>query len=212
MVHSLAVRTRMAMLVSLVCAFIATSPLAGTTQGDLRDLTIGAAVADLPNAGYAGFRCADAPDVSLAGWQDWRKCPRDPSGLRAVRFGYDPATDPDGTKVGGHPVVLELLISDDAHVDGLRIATDPGSRLYMRKKAFLLGLQAKSRYGDDGWVCTEGSPSADEQPVGGVFVREQCKKSIDGRQVRIERNLFARPGRDLKDFVGESRITILRAP
>jgi len=212
MVQSLAGRTRAAVLALIACTASATSPVAGTTQGDLRDLTIGAAVADLPNAGYAGFRCADAPDVSLAGWQDWRKCPRDPSGLHGIRFGYDPATAPEGTKVGGHLVVLELLISDDAHVDGLRIATDPASRLYMRKKAFLLGLQAKSRYGEDGWVCTEGSPSADKQPVGGVFVREQCKKSIDGRQVSIERNLFARPGRDLKDFVGESRITILRAP
>jgi hypothetical protein len=30
--------------------------------------------------------------------------------------------------------------------------------------------------------------------------------------VLIERNLFAKPGSDLKDFIGETRITILRAP
>jgi hypothetical protein len=155
---------------------------------------------------------AAEPRLSLNGWQDWLKCPPDLSGLRAIRFGYDPTTDPAGTKVAGHPVILELFVGEDARVDGLRIMTDPASRLYMRKKAFLLGLQAKAQFGGEGWACAQGAPSADEQPIGGVYIKEKCKKTVDGRHVVIERNLFAKPGRDLKDFVGETRITIRRSP
>jgi hypothetical protein len=193
-------------------AVAATGGSGATQQNDLRDLNVGEAIADFPKAGYAGFACAAQPKLSLNGWHDWQKCPPDPSGLRAIRFGYDPTTDPDGTKVAGHPVILELLVGEDARVDGLRIMTDPASRLYLRKKAFLLGLQAKARYGAEGWTCAQGAPSADEQPIGGVYIKEQCKKRFDGRDVVIERNLFTKPGRDLKDFVGETRIKILRTP
>jgi len=193
-------------------AVAATSASRATQHSDLRNLYVGEAIGDLPKDGYAAFACAADPKLSLNGWDDWQKCPPDMSGLRAIRFGYDPATDPDGTKVGGHPVILELLVGEDARVDGLRIMTDPASRHYMRKKAFLLGIQAKARYGDEGWECAHGTPSSDEQPIGGVFIKEQCKKTFDGRDVLIERNLFAKPGRDSKDFVGETRITILRTP
>jgi len=193
-------------------AVAATGGSGVTQQNDLRDLNVGEAIADLPKAGYAGFACAAEPKLSLSGWQDWQKCPSDLSGLRAIRFRYDPTTDPDGTKVAGHPVILELFVGEDARVDGLRIVTDPASRLYMHKKAFLLGLQAKAQYGGEGWTCAQGAPSADEQPIGGVYIKEQCQKTFDGRHVVIERNLFAKPGRDLKDFVGETRITIRRSP
>ena len=41
--------------------------------------------------------------------------------------------------VAGHPAILTLLIDDTGHVAGLQIETDPKARLYIRKKAFLLG-------------------------------------------------------------------------
>jgi len=179
--------------------------------GDLRDIRVGAAVADLPPAGYAGFACATAPDRSLVGWQSWRDCPADAAGMHAVRFGYDPATDPEGTRVAGHPVLLTLLIGGDGHVAELWIETDPRARLYLRKKAFLLGAQAKSRYGAEGWACSEGAPTDRELPVGGVFMNETCMKAADGRKLVVERKLFRRPEQDLKDFVGETRISVALA-
>ncbi|MBV8592194.1 MAG: hypothetical protein JO212_19425 [Acetobacteraceae bacterium] len=92
---------------------------------------------------------------------------------------------------------------------GIRIVTDPNARLYMHKKAFLLGQQAKARYGDEGWTCTQGSPSDNEQPVGGVFVKEHCEKITPTRHIIVERDLFRHPGEDLKQFVDDSKITIL---
>jgi hypothetical protein len=175
---------------------------------DLRDIRIGMSAADLPKQGYADFACAEGPRQTLPSWENWRDCPADGNGTHAVRFGYDPETTREGTMVAGHPVVLTLSIDNAGRVVGLQIVTDPKARLRMRKKAFLLGKQAQSRYGADGWSCKEGAPSAEEQPVGGVYVKEQCTKTISGRTLIIERNLFRRTDQDMKSFVDETRITI----
>jgi hypothetical protein len=178
---------------------------------DLRDIRIGMAAAELGQSGYVDFACAGDPKHVLAGWTNWRDCPADASGTRAIRFGYDPSISRDGTIVAGHPAILTVLINETGHVAGLQIETDPKARLYLRKKAFLLGLQARSRYGSDGWVCTDGKPDAGEQPVGGVYLRERCTKTISGRSLVVERNLFRRLGQDPKSFVDETRISITAA-
>lgn len=181
------------------------------SNNDLRDIRIGMAVADLPNAGYTGFACAADPSRKLSGWSGWRDCPQGTDQLRALHFGYDPATSKDGTVVAGHPAILTVLIDEAGTVAGLKIETDPKARLYLRKKAFLFGPQVKARYGADGWSCTHGQPEAGEQPVGGVYIRERCTKTIDGRALVVERDLFRQAGQDERSFVDQTRVTILRA-
>jgi hypothetical protein len=184
---------------------------AGKDSGgnDLRDIRLGMPAKDLPDAGYVNLACAADPQKSLTTWKGWRDCPADPSGFHAVKFGYDPSTSRDGTIVAGHPAILTLLVDDAGIVSGLRIETDPKARLYIRKKAFLFGIQVKSRYGRDGWSCTEAQPNAGEQPVGGVFVREHCTKTVHNRSIVVERSLFRKPDQDIKSFVDETRMTIL---
>jgi hypothetical protein len=202
-----------AVLLACQAVALASSPARAEefSGNDLRDIRVGMAAAELPEAGYVDFSCAADPKRTLAGWTNWRDCPADASGARAIRFGYDPWTSRDGTKVAGHPAILTLLIDDSGHVGGLQIETDPKARLYLRKKAFLLGLQARSRYGPDGWACTEGQPDAGDQPVGGIYLRERCTKTISGRSLVVERNLFRRADQDSKNFVDETRISIVRA-
>ncbi|MBV9460044.1 MAG: hypothetical protein JO141_21370 [Bradyrhizobium sp.] len=193
---------------------------------DLRDLKIGGKVADLPAAGYVDFSCAadaNAKDVNTkdanakdtnakpAGWSAWRDCPAGADGLHALHFGFDPATSKDGTIVAGHPVVLTALIDKDGIVTGLEIDTDPKTRLYLRKKAFLFGPQVKARYGSDGWACTQADLAADEEPVGGVHVKEKCTKTTEGRAITVQRSLYRKAGQDEKNFVDETKVTILRA-
>ena len=180
-----------------------------TGGNDLRDIHLGMTAADLTDAGYVDLACAIDPQKTLTAWAGWRDCPADPSGFHAIRFGYDPATSPEGTIVAGHPAILTLLVDDAGIVAGLRIETDPKARLYIRKKAFLFGTQVKSRYGSDGWSCTQAQPDAGEQPVGGVFVRERCTKAIPNRSIVVERNLYRKPDQDMKSFVDETRMTIL---
>lgn len=191
----------------LAAMLLATLPAGAAETTDLREFRVGMPVAALPQSGYAGFACADDPALTLAGWQDWRRCPADAAGRRAVRFRYAEGE----TKVAGHPVLLALLLAEPGRVEGLRIETDPAAPLYLRKKAFLLGLQARARYGEAGWTCAEGQPGPEAQPIGTTFVAETCDKTIDGRHVSIERDLFRRPDQQPREFVGETRIMILRA-
>ncbi len=193
-------------------------PACAESPNDLREFRLGMTVDDLPRTGYTGLSCAAAPGKELSAWQDYRQCPDDSSGRHEVRFRYDDAADPmtrvndsrEGTRVGGHPALISLLIGDDGRVDGLRILTDPKAPLYMHKKAFLLGLQAKARYGEEGWSCTEGQPTADEAPIGGVFLKEHCEKTTRTRHVIVDRDLFRDPGQqDPKAFVNDTKIAIL---
>ena len=188
-------------------------------MNDLREFRVGMAVADLPAQGYGEFGCVAAPDRKLQSWSQYIECPADAAGRHEVGFRYNLDTVPmanlnegyNGTRVGGHPVVVSLLIGADARVDAIRIATDPGARLYLRKKAFLFAEQVKERYGRDGWACREGQPSATEQPVGGVFVKEHCEKTVAGRHLVLDRELYRDPGQDLDRFTGGTQLLIERA-
>lgn len=188
-------------------------------ENDLREFRIGMHAAELPRSGYVGLACAVAPDRKLGDWQEFRRCDAEADGSRPVRFRYDEAANPlaganalyEGTKVGGHPVLLTLSIDDAAEVVGLVIETDPAARLYMRKKAFLFGDQVKARYGEDGWQCASLPASGDEQPVGGVFIHEHCVKHADKRDLTLDRSLFRHGGQALKDFVSASRLEIRKA-
>lgn len=180
------------------------------TAGDLRDINVGMAISSVPDAGYINLTCAEDKTHRLAEWAQWSACPAGADKLRRIRFEYDRATAREGTMVGGHPAILTVMIDQDAKIAALQIETDPTARLYLRKKAFLLGLQAKSRYGEDGWTCADAQPAGDKQEVGGVFVNERCTKTTDGRAIEIERHLYREPNKELKDMTDESRITIRR--
>ncbi|WP_407169825.1 hypothetical protein [Bradyrhizobium sp. ORS 111] len=180
------------------------------TAGDLRDISVGMPITSAPSTGYVNLSCAADKAHKLSGWTQWSDCPAGPDQLRAIHFEYDPMTSREGTLVGGHPAILTAMVDHDARIAALTIETDPKARLYLRKKAFLLGLQAKSRYGADGWTCSDAQPAGDKQAVGGSFVDEHCSKTTEGRSIEIVRHLYREPNKELKDFTDETRITIRR--
>nr|WP_294503993.1 hypothetical protein [uncultured Rhodopila sp.] len=181
-------------------------------QNDLREFRVGMPVSALPQSGYGAFACANDSSRKIEDWQDYKACPAASDGLRAVSFRYDTGSDDGQTIVGGQPVTLALLIDDSAGVAGLRIETDPHTRLYLHKKAYLFALQVRARFGDDGWTCRKTEPTATEQPVGGVFVNEHCEKLTESRRFLLDRQLFRDPAKDLRDFTDATQLTILKAP
>ena len=205
-------------LLLLTCA--ATPAVAAEDGKDIRDLGIGMKVAGLPQTGYVELSCAGAPDKKLDNWEGYVQCPANGAGMREVRFQFDDSDDPRskyndrsrGTKIGGHPVLIALLISKAETVSGIVIDTDPNVRLFMKKKAFLMGGQIRQRYGDDGWTCANLEKGADEEPVGGEFIKERCEKTTADRRYVYERRLMQRSGRALKDFVSATRLEILVKP
>lgn len=188
-------------------------------QGDLRDLSVGMSIREIPADEYIDLACAAAPDRTLARWDEFAGCPADSTGLRSVVFRYNDKLNPlarindkyQGTNVAGHPVILTLLIDGRGLVDAIRIDTDPRARPFWRKKAFLLGLMVKARFGDEGWACRDLQPADGEAPVGGVFIKEHCEKTGNQRRLMLDRELYRGAGQSMKDFVNETHVEIRRA-
>ena len=174
---------------------------------DLRGISVGMRVSELPASGYRGFACA-AGGKSLNGWSEWKSCAPDSSGVSAMHVAYDQPGEED-TLVAGHPVNLTLSFGAGGEVARIVIETDSHSRLYMRKKAHLLAQQTKAHYGgESGWECQPVKPDGDEEPIGPTLIKEACTKTLPDRVVTIRRSLYRKGGSDPKDFVSESRIEI----
>jgi hypothetical protein len=208
-------------LAALVCVVIAGPARAAEDplDGDLRDLRVGMGVDELPAEGYVDLACGsdgDAPGAALASWIEFARCPPDAAGLHEVTFAY--AASPlaevgdrwEGTKVAGHPVIPSLLIDGRGVVQGIRIVTDPDTRMYLKKKAFLLGVRVMGRYGRDGWTCTEAEPGAGRAPVGGLFIDRRCEKIFHDRRLILETELYRTTEQQGQEFTGATRLEIFR--
>ena len=142
------------------------------------------------------------------------KSVRPMAGRHEVGFRYDLNVNPmaslnegyNGTRVGGHPVVISLLLGTMR--GSMPFASTP-TRMHgstcARRPSYWLN-QVKERYGKDGWVCKQGTPGADEQPVGGLFIKEHCEKATASRHFILDRELYRNPNQDLTNFVGGPRL------
>ena len=196
----------------------ATATPAPAVANDLREFRVGMTVRELPAHGYLDFTCDGASGHSLTGWDGYASCPADAHGLHDVDFKYDDAYNPrarlnsalGGTKVAGHPVVLTLMIDNAGVVQGLRIATDPHVPPYLHKKAFLFRDQVRQQFGSDGWTCTTGHPTGDEEPIADIFIKQHCEKVTPTRHLYLDTSLYQHPGaHTLKDMVNGATLTIM---
>ena len=135
----------------------------------------------------------------------------DAAGLRRLRADYDQLGE-ETTKIAGHPVDLTFSFGDDGRLTEILIATDNHARPFLHKKAYLFGEQAKRRYGDINWTCSDETPAAGEEAIGPTFVKERCEKKLGDREVLVEMRLFRMQGSEAKDFVSETRVSIRWSP
>ena len=192
----------------LAIAVLATPALAARTPADLHDgVNVGMAAADMPRTGYKDFTCVEPKGKTLAGFADWKTCAASADGLHKLHVSIEERGE-DETLVAGHPVDLTLGFNDEGRLARILIVTRSKGPMFLRKKGYLLGLQAKARYGDDGWSCQETPLGADEEPLGPSSVKEHCVKTADERRVTVDRSLFRKIGSEQKAFTSESRVTI----
>ena len=210
------------MIRALAAALLGLALCAATTgtraeEGDIRDLSVGQSAAELPQIGYVELACAAKPDTALDSWADYEKCPVDKDGRREVRFQFDDSTNPRaqyndnlrGTRIGGHPVLISLRLTAKGVVDAILIETDPKVRLFLKKKAFLMALQIRERYGAEGWTCADRPRADGEEAIGGQFIKEHCEKATATRRYAYDRSLYQKSGQDLRDFVSTTRFSIM---
>jgi hypothetical protein len=186
------------------------------TRAEVWDLHLGTPVDQLPDA-FADYACGNnggPPSIPLAGFKEFRRCRADAQGLREVYFRYDDeleywakannfATEIEkysGTKVYDFPVVLSARFDEAGIFKGLRIVSDPRDPTRDRDEAYLLRNFLTARYGRDGWECVDLPAAEGETPVGRTFIKQRCRKSVEGPALAdIETHFFRKKGQNELD-------------
>jgi hypothetical protein len=175
------------------------------------DVKPGTPVGELPDEEFVDPACGSnggPPGRRIASFAQFARCSPEASGLREIWFRYDDedeyiaraARDPDAIAranamlVLGQPVVLSLLIDRAGLVQGYRIITDPRADPDLRADAYLLARAFKAQFGADRWDCDELPAGAGETPLDGEFVKQRCRKVLDGQQVTLESRHYYKPG------------------
>jgi hypothetical protein len=144
--------------------------------------------------------------MPLSGWSDFRRCRPEPSGLREVYFRYDDELEYwakanelpteierySGTKVYDFPVVLSALFDDGGTLAGLRIVSDPRDNTRSRDEAYALRNFLSARFGREGWSCNDLPASEGEEPVEGTFIKQDCRKTVDGPALAVMQTRYFR--------------------
>ena len=208
-----------------VPAFATAAPGDRPARLEVWDLPLGAPVEQLPDE-FIDYACGTnggPPGMPLAGWREARRCRPEAGGLREVYFRYDDELEYwakandliaqmeqySGTKTYGFPIVASLLIDAEGIVRGIRIVSDPrGEAAAGRDEAYLLRNFLNSRLGRENWDC-EDFPAADgETPVGGIFVKQRCRKQIDERtSATLATRYLRKPGQAQYDPISGRETT-----
>jgi hypothetical protein len=180
------------------------------TRSEIWDLKLGSMVAALPDA-FTDYACGTnggPPSMALSGWQDYRRCRPDAEGLREVYFRYDDeleywarannfATEIkkySGTKLFDFPVVLSARFDDAGMLAGIRIVSDPRDTSRDREEFYLLRNFLSARYLREGWDCVDLPREKGETPVFRTFVKQRCRKTVDGAVADLYTAFYRKKG------------------
>ena len=178
------------------------------SRAEIWDLKLGTPAAALPG-GFGEYACGTnggPPSRPLSGWSEFERCRPEPSGLREVYFRYDDELEYwakandlpteierySGTKVYDFPVVLSALFDNGGALAGLRIVSDPRDTTQSRDEAYTLRNFLTARFGRDGWTCTDLPRVEGEEPVGRTFIKQDCRKTLDGPLVAVLQTRYFR--------------------
>ncbi|HEY4403086.1 MAG TPA: hypothetical protein VGN55_00430 [Xanthobacteraceae bacterium] len=205
---------------SIATLLLAAGATAGAQERPPRlevwDLRLGTPAEQLPDE-FVDLACGTnggPPSSPLNGWSDFRRCRAEPSGLREVYFRYDDELEYwakannlaeqmeqySGTKTYGFPVVVSALIDAQGLLAGIRIVSDPRDTSQNRDEAYLLRNFLTARLGRDNWQCQDLALADGETPVDGVFVKQRCRKEIDGNTTAsLATRYLRKPGQSRLD-------------
>jgi len=205
-------RSVMAVLIAIAWVFGLTDASAQQRPNRLEiwDLKLGMSVTDLPDE-FTDYACGNnggPPSTALAGWRDFKRCRPEPGGLREIYFRYDDeleywakanqfATEIrkfSGTKVFDFPVVLSARLDDNGILKGIRIVSDPRDTSRDREEAYLLRNFLNARYGREDWDCVDLPAEDGEAPVFRTFIKQRCRKTVEGAVAELQTNYFRKKG------------------
>lgn len=184
----------------------------------LWDINLGDSAATIPNE-YVNYACGTnggPPSIPLKDFTAFKKCRPDPMGLHEVYFQYDDELEyqaraldikPEirmyaGTTIFEFPIVASILFDNDGKVRGERAVTDPRQQVARKRDEFWeLGTFLRQRFGDAGWKCVNLPPAGGENPVGGIFIKSNCEKTIGSARLIVEQRFLEKKGQEAIDPV-----------
>lgn len=205
------------------------------------DVKIGEPVSQIPTMEVVDISCGTnggPPSTKLpGGFADFATCAAEPSGLHEVYFENDDEIDylakaqegeykvlQGGTSIYAHPVIVSVLVDDDAIVRGIRIVTDERVSTRERRVAVTLARNLKGRYGSWKQTCADIEPQPGENPMGNQFVHEICTaQNADLNQsMRLESSFLRKKGQDALNtdtqtlnvgyFQSQTRLEVVEMP
>ncbi len=212
--HCLSLLAALAGLLGVTAADCA--PAERPRRLEVWDLQLGSQAERLPDE-FIDYACGTnggPPGLPLTGFKDFRRCRADASGLREVYFRYDDELEYwgkangmldqierfAGTKTYGFPIIASALFDAGGTLQGIRIVSDPRDDTQNREEAYFLRNFLTARFGRDGWQCEDQPLAEGETPVGGLFVKQSCRKAIDDRTDALLVTRFLRkPGQSQYD-------------
>jgi hypothetical protein len=199
-------------LACLIAMPIAAPTAFAQSTARIFDVELGSSVGDLPSDQWVDPSCGTdggPPGLRLESFADFGRCPvEEGTGLHEIWFIYDDEWEyiarayRDPVEIGrysenvfyGQPIITSLLIDDDGLVQGYRVVTDPRAPTEVRLLAHTLATIFKAQFRDALWQCENLPPVEREQPVDGVFVKEDCVMVSPDRLVMLQGRLLRKPG------------------
>ena len=205
------------------------------------DVEIGKPVSQIPAMEVVDISCGTnggPPSTNLSGgFADFRQCAAEPSGLHEVYFENDDEIDylakaqeaeykvlQGGTSIYAHPVIVSVLIDDDAIVRGIRVVTDERVTTRERRVAVTLARNLKGRFGSWKQQCENLPPQNGEKPMGNQFIHEVCTAQNDelGQSMRLESSFLRKKGQEALNtdtqtinvgyFQSQTRLEVVQLP
>ncbi len=176
------------------------------------DIKLGTHVDDLPANEFVEPSCGTnggPQGLPVRSFNQFRKCRPEASGLREIWFEYDDTAEYAAlarrqpgrrrtTSLLDQPVILSLLIDDNARVQGYRIFSDTRAEAGLRQHAHEIALHFKARF-DLEHQCRDVPAAEGETPIDGEFVKEICEKMKDGVRIVTEARFYYRAGQQFYD-------------
>jgi hypothetical protein len=94
----------------------------------------------------------------------------------------------------GQPIITSLLVDDGGLVQGYRVVTDPRAPTEVRVTAYELHATFKALFSGAPWQCVALAREEREDPVEGVFLKEDCVMASGERLIRLEGRHLRKPG------------------
>jgi hypothetical protein len=175
-------------------------------------IELGSPVAALPADQWVEPACGTdggPPSLRLASFADFARCPVEAAtGLREIWFIYDDEWEYIARAYGdpveirsfsanvfyGQPIMTSLLVDDGGLVQGYRVVTDPRAPTTERMTAYELHATFKALFAGAPWQCVALPREDREDPVEGVFLKEDCVMAFEGRFIRLEGRHLRKPG------------------